>query len=212
MVVELTSYSSCSSKLYCIFFLLKRITLTCVAENLSLQLSNFEWDVICGLLSVGLMMAAFVCRKSVSKRGRPSSTWGSSIPFSCMVLWCKIRYRVFHFFPPRPSVARFILEPKSVLFNEQEQKLNDSESAIASMQVCLIADPVLPDCVETEISIDFSLFVCYFLVRHPKTTLRNSRAKWRTILGSCFNRTQDLRVRSSQWPFNESCFSLHLIF
>ncbi|XP_066327333.1 LOW QUALITY PROTEIN: prefoldin subunit 1 [Miscanthus floridulus] len=28
----------------------------------------------------------------------------------------------------------FILEPKSVLFNEQEQKLNDSESAIASMQ------------------------------------------------------------------------------
>lgn len=102
------------------------------------------------------------------------------------------------FFPPRPSVARFILEPKSVLFNEQEQKLNDSESAIASMQVCLIADPVLPDCVETEISIDFSLFVCYFLVRHPKTTLRNSRAKWRTILGSCFNRTQDLRVRSSQ--------------
>ncbi|EES05005.1 hypothetical protein BDA96_04G148500 [Sorghum bicolor] len=28
----------------------------------------------------------------------------------------------------------FILEPKSVLFNEQEQKLHDSESAIASMQ------------------------------------------------------------------------------
>ncbi|XP_062219017.1 prefoldin subunit 1 [Phragmites australis] len=28
----------------------------------------------------------------------------------------------------------FILEPKSVLLNEQEQKLNDSESAIASMQ------------------------------------------------------------------------------
>nr|BAD19818.1 prefoldin-related KE2-like [Oryza sativa Japonica Group] len=28
----------------------------------------------------------------------------------------------------------FILEPKSLLLNEQEQKLNDSESAIASMQ------------------------------------------------------------------------------
>ncbi|KAK3157924.1 hypothetical protein QOZ80_2AG0130260 [Eleusine coracana subsp. coracana] len=28
----------------------------------------------------------------------------------------------------------FILEPKSVLMNEQEQKLNDSESAIAAMQ------------------------------------------------------------------------------
>ncbi|XP_072149028.1 prefoldin subunit 1 [Setaria viridis] len=28
----------------------------------------------------------------------------------------------------------FILEPKSVLLNEQEQKFNDSESAIASMQ------------------------------------------------------------------------------
>ncbi|KAL5208162.1 hypothetical protein ABZP36_032597 [Zizania latifolia] len=28
----------------------------------------------------------------------------------------------------------FILEPKSLLINEQEQKLNDSESAITSMQ------------------------------------------------------------------------------
>ncbi|KQJ99401.1 prefoldin subunit 1 [Brachypodium distachyon] len=28
----------------------------------------------------------------------------------------------------------FILEPRSVLMNEQEQKLNDSETAIASMQ------------------------------------------------------------------------------
>lgn len=34
-------------------------------------------------------------------------------------------------------VARFVLEPKSVLVNEQEQKLKDSESAIASLQVYL---------------------------------------------------------------------------
>ncbi|XP_042497067.1 prefoldin subunit 1 [Macadamia integrifolia] len=33
------------------------------------------------------------------------------------------------------SIGRtFVLEPKSVLVNEQEQKLNDSESAIASLQ------------------------------------------------------------------------------
>ncbi|GLT66448.1 hypothetical protein SLA2020_388130 [Shorea laevis] len=31
-------------------------------------------------------------------------------------------------------VARFVLEPKSVLMNEQEQKLKDSETAIASLQ------------------------------------------------------------------------------
>lgn len=34
-------------------------------------------------------------------------------------------------------VGRFVLEPKSVLVNEQEQKLKDSESAIASLQVYL---------------------------------------------------------------------------
>lgn len=34
-------------------------------------------------------------------------------------------------------VARFVLEPKSVLVNEQEQKLKDSENAIASLQVFL---------------------------------------------------------------------------
>ncbi|CAL1408583.1 unnamed protein product [Linum trigynum] len=31
-------------------------------------------------------------------------------------------------------VARFVLEPKSVLMTEQEQKHKDSESAIASLQ------------------------------------------------------------------------------
>ncbi|XP_008223932.1 PREDICTED: prefoldin subunit 1 [Prunus mume] len=34
------------------------------------------------------------------------------------------------------SIGRtFVLEPKSVLVNEQEQKLKDSESAIASLQI-----------------------------------------------------------------------------
>ncbi|CAI0553326.1 unnamed protein product [Linum tenue] len=32
------------------------------------------------------------------------------------------------------AVARFVLEPKSVLMTEQEQKHKDSESAIASLQ------------------------------------------------------------------------------
>ncbi|MFQ6640257.1 hypothetical protein Gotur_014482 [Gossypium turneri] len=31
-------------------------------------------------------------------------------------------------------LSRFVLEPKSVLVNEQEQKLKDSESAIGSLQ------------------------------------------------------------------------------
>ncbi|MBA0596203.1 hypothetical protein Gorai_013034, partial [Gossypium raimondii] len=32
-------------------------------------------------------------------------------------------------------LSRFVLEPKSVLVNEQEQKLKDSESAIGSLQL-----------------------------------------------------------------------------
>lgn len=33
---------------------------------------------------------------------------------------------------------RFVLEPKSDLVNEQEQKLKDSEAAVASLQVSLV--------------------------------------------------------------------------
>lgn len=36
-------------------------------------------------------------------------------------------------------MLRFVLEPKSLLVNEQEQKLKDSESAISSLQVSLAA-------------------------------------------------------------------------
>lgn len=35
-------------------------------------------------------------------------------------------------------MGRFVLEPKSVLVNEQEQKLKDSEAAIASLQVSFL--------------------------------------------------------------------------
>lgn len=35
-------------------------------------------------------------------------------------------------------IFRFVLEPKSVLINEQEQKLKDSETAIASLQVFML--------------------------------------------------------------------------
>lgn len=48
-----------------------------------------------------------------------------------------ISVTALHFTFVHPFTCRFILEPKSVLLNEQEQKLNDSESAIASMQVKL---------------------------------------------------------------------------
>lgn len=34
------------------------------------------------------------------------------------------------------NAARFVLEPKSVLMEEQEQKFKDSETAITSLQVC----------------------------------------------------------------------------
>ncbi|XP_077222628.1 PREFOLDIN 1 [Tasmannia lanceolata] len=33
------------------------------------------------------------------------------------------------------SIGKFVLEPKSLLVNEQEQKLKDSEAAIASLQI-----------------------------------------------------------------------------
>jgi len=35
-------------------------------------------------------------------------------------------------------VNRFVLEPKTVLEGEQEQKLKDSEAAVASLQVTII--------------------------------------------------------------------------
>lgn len=40
-------------------------------------------------------------------------------------------------------VSRFVLEPKSVLMNEQEQKLKDSETAIASLQVHFLFSSLL---------------------------------------------------------------------
>lgn len=42
----------------------------------------------------------------------------------------------FHFIS---NVSRFVLEPKSALMSEQEQKLKDSEAAIAGLQVCFSA-------------------------------------------------------------------------
>lgn len=39
-------------------------------------------------------------------------------------------------FNPFPHMfGRFVLEPKSVLMNEQEKKLKDSETAIAALEV-----------------------------------------------------------------------------
>ena len=39
------------------------------------------------------------------------------------------------YFPFFHYLSGFVLEPKSVLMNEQEQKVKDSESAIGSLQV-----------------------------------------------------------------------------
>lgn len=78
---------------------------------------------------------------------RKTTFYHGGVQFHCLV-WCCDANSVFHFIFPHSFVARFILEPKTVLFNEQEQKLNDSESAIASMQVCLTSDPVSTDCVK----------------------------------------------------------------
>jgi hypothetical protein len=42
-----------------------------------------------------------------------------------------------HFISLHLFTYRFILEPKSVMMTEQEQKLNESENAISTMQVHL---------------------------------------------------------------------------
>lgn len=36
-------------------------------------------------------------------------------------------------------MARFVLEPKSILMNEQEQRFKDSETAIAALQVYVLS-------------------------------------------------------------------------
>lgn len=66
-------------------------------------------------------------------------------------------------------VARFVLEPKSVLMNEQEQKLKDSETAIASLQVHypFHSPPVQNPLLSTLFSILHLFFVCVFIFDIP---------------------------------------------
>ena len=93
-------------------------------------------NVKCALLSIGFDDATFVCRKSVSNPTRSLTIWRVNF-----VVFNGINIISLHFisFSGHPFTCRFILEPKSVLLNEQEQKFNESESAIASMQVSLIS-------------------------------------------------------------------------
>lgn len=81
-------------------------------------------------------MVLFVCRKSVSK-SRSSALimegWSIGMVWYAIMWIC-----IHHFISCHSFTFRFILEPKSVLMNEQEQKLNDCESAIATMQVHFI--------------------------------------------------------------------------
>lgn len=74
-----------------------------------------------------------------NKKLHDSAVVGPAVPFPFSVFWFIERSGLnivtqsdkFLF----DMVARFFLEPKSVLMNEQEQKLKDSETAIASLQV-----------------------------------------------------------------------------
>lgn len=71
---------------------------------------------------------------------------GSPIPSQITTLQVKTIFRIIDFlnccgipnflrFVSFFLLCRFVLEPKSVIVNEQEQKLKDSEAAIASLQV-----------------------------------------------------------------------------
>ena len=91
-------------------------------------------NVKCPLLSIGFDDATFVCRKSVSNPTRSLTIWRVNF----VVFNGKNSYNCISL-SGHPFTCRFILEPKSVLLNEQEQKFNESESAIASMQVSLIS-------------------------------------------------------------------------
>lgn len=53
------------------------------------------------------------------------------LSFVLFIWWCI--FFQFHFF--LLYYYRFVLEPKSVLMDEQEQKFKDSETAISSLQV-----------------------------------------------------------------------------
>jgi len=86
-------------------------------------------NVKCPLLSIGFDDATFVCRKSVSNPTRSLTIWRVNF----VVFNGKNSYNCISL-SGHPFTCRFILEPKSVLLNEQEQKFNESESAIASMQ------------------------------------------------------------------------------
>jgi hypothetical protein len=105
-----------------------------------------------------------------------------------------------HFIFGHPFTCRFILEPKSFLLNEQEQKFNESESAIASMQVSFISISVSYEFLKSlEKANPDSLFVLvYPIIRLPRNILRNSWEKWRTTSESCFNRTRGLHARFSR--------------
>lgn len=77
---------------------------------------------------------------------RESVSPGSPIPSQITTLQVKTIFRIIDFlnccgipnflrFVSFFLLCRFVLEPKSVIVNEQEQKLKDSEAAIASLQV-----------------------------------------------------------------------------
>jgi len=159
-------------------------------------------NVKCALLSIGFDDATFVCRKSVSNPTRSLTIWRVNF----VVFNGKNSYNCISL-SGHPFTCRFILEPKSVLLNEQEQKFNESESAIASMQVSLIFISVSYESLKSQdkANLDSSFVLVYPMIRLRRNILRNSWERWRTTSESCFNRTRGLHARFSRWLSNESC-------
>lgn len=55
---------------------------------------------------------------------------------SVFLVFYPLMYLFYILFFSLVNEVRFVLEPKSVLMEEQEQKFKDSETAITSLQVC----------------------------------------------------------------------------
>lgn len=90
--------------------------------KLELDLKYFFHD-IWWIQSHLLIVSMLNCRQSVSPRELVIFFPRTSYPFA---------------FNPLFLLARFVLEPKSLLVSEQDQKLRDSEAAITSLQVCCL--------------------------------------------------------------------------
>ena len=94
-------------------------------------------------------------------------------------------------------INRFLLEPKTVLEGEQEQKLKDSEATIASLQVhirLMIWLVILGESVKLMV-VYWHILRWMIDVRHQGKTWRRRSQRWRTTWGSCCSKNRALLVR-----------------